>query len=147
MPVLDLEAELVEEVGEVIDDPLAFVQRFFPWGRGPLENHAGPKTWQADSLAGIRDHLANPTTRYTPYMEAIASGHGIGKSAHMGMVTSWGMSVCPDCKVVVTAGTGAQLSTKTVPEISKWFKLLANSHWFDVRATSIRSKMPGHELA
>jgi len=147
MPVANLETELLSEVAEVLDDPLAFVKRFFPWGKGVLESYSGPKKWQAESLAAIRDHLANPQTRYMPYMEAIASGHGIGKSAHMGMVTSWGMSVCPDCKVVVTAGTGAQLSTKTVPEISKWFKLLANSHWFDVRATSIRSRVPGHELA
>lgn len=147
MQTLSLDDQLIEEVGEVVYDPLSFVTRFFPWGKGPLDGYSGPKQWQADSLKSIRDHLSNPATRFTPYQEAIASGHGIGKSAHMGMVVSWGMSCFPDCKVVVTAGTGAQLSTKTVPEISKWFKLLANAHWFDVRATSVRSKVPGHELS
>src|SRR6185437_15293229 len=114
---------------------------------GSLEGSTGPRKWQAEILAYIRDHLSNPATRYTPCKIAVSSGHGIGKSAFMGMVSNWAMSACEDCKGVVTAGTGTQLSTKTVPEISKWFKLSFNDHWFDVRATSIRSLDKKHELS
>ena len=145
--IADLEAELLSEVGEVLDNPLLFAQRFYPWGKGQLEESVGPRAWQAEVLAYIRDWVSNPATRFTPCRIAIASGHGIGKSAFMGMVSNWAMSVCEDAKIVVTAGTGTQLSTKTVPEISKWFKLSHNAHWFDVRATSIRSNDPEHALA
>lgn len=142
----ELEIALIEEVGEVIDDPLQYAQRFYPWGKGALAGSVGPRKWQAEILSHLRDHLSNPETRFTPCCIAVASGHGIGKSAFMGMVTNWAMSVCPGARGVVTAGTGTQLSTKTVPEISKWFKMCHNSHWFDVRATSIRSAAPEQEL-
>lgn len=147
MASLDLQAELLKEVGETIDDPLAYTQRFYPWGRTPLEDSKGPRKWQSMILADMRDHFSNSSLRYVPYRVAVASGHGIGKSAFMGMVTKWAMDTCDDCKVLATAGTGTQLSTKTVPEISKWFRLAYTSHWFDVRATSIRSNDPKHELS
>ena len=147
MPERSLLDEMLEEVGETIFDPLAYAERFYPWGEGALEGSTGPRTWQAEILAYLRDHISNPATRYTPCKVAVSSGHGIGKSAFMGMVCNWAMSVCEDAKGVVTACTGTQLSTKTVPEISKWFKLSFNGDWFDVRATSIRSMDKGHELS
>src|SRR5882762_4161385 len=137
MAVADLQDELLKEVGETIDDPLAYTQRFYAWGKAPLESSAGPRKWQGELLSYLRDYFSNPATRHVPCKIAVASGHGIGKSAFMGMVMNWAMSTCPDCKVLTTAGTGTQLSTKTVPEISKWFRLGRNSEWFDVRATSI----------
>lgn len=140
-----LELELLAEVAETITNPLAYAQRFYPWGRASLEGSNGPRAWQKEILQYLRDHLSNPATRYTPCCVAVSSGHGIGKSAFMGMVTNWAMSVCEDAKCIVTAGTGTQLNTKTVPEISKWFKLSHNAYWFDVRATSIRIKEEGHE--
>lgn len=146
MPQADVEKEILNEVGECIFDPLAYAQRFYPWGKGDLEGSIGPRIWQAEVFGHIRDHLKDKQTRYTPCRIAVASGHGIGKSAFMGMITNWAMSVCEDAKGVITAGTGNQLSTKTVPEVSKWFKLSHNSHWFDVRATSIRIGDPSHEL-
>jgi hypothetical protein len=142
-----LQDQLLEEVGETIFDPLAYAERFYPWGAGALERSRGPRKWQREILGYLRDHISDPATRYTPCKIAVSSGHGIGKSAFMGMVSNWAMSACEDCKGVVTAGTGTQLSTKTVPEISKWFKLSFNAEWFDVRATSIRSLDKQHELS
>ncbi|MGM3078597.1 hypothetical protein ACS2TM_26835, partial [Bacillus cereus group sp. BC310] len=55
------------------------------------------------------------------------------------------MSTCEDCKVIVTAGTGTQLATKTVPEVSKWFNQAINIGWWDVNATSIRVKVASRE--
>lgn len=147
MATAQLEAELLNEVGEVLLDPLAFAERFYPWGKGDLDGSTGPRDWQRKVFKYLRDQIQSPATRHTPIRIAIASGHGIGKSAFMGMVSNWAMSVCEDAKIVVTAGTGMQLSTKTVPEISKWFKKSANAHWFDVRATSIRANDPEHALS
>jgi hypothetical protein len=141
---LDLETQLLEEVVETSDDPLAFAQRFYPWGKGELVQSAGPRAWQADILSLIRDHLRS-TERFQPLKVAVASGKGIGKSALVSMIINWAMSTCGDCKIVVTANTGTQLDTKTQPEVSKWTRLSHNQHWWDVKATSITSLQPKHE--
>ncbi len=147
MAVAELQEEFLVEVAETIDDPLAYTERFYPWGKPPLEDSTGPRKWQRELLGYLRDHFSDSVSRRTPCKVAVASGHGIGKSAFMGMVINWAMSTCEDCKVLTTAGTGTQLSTKTVPEISKWFHLSRNSDWFDVRATSIRANVPDHDLS
>jgi hypothetical protein len=112
----------------------------FPWGTGELANHKGPRDWQEGINQHVEQWFSNPETKKQPCMIAVASGHGIGKSAEVGMLIGWAMSTCEDCKVVVTAGTGAQLSTKTVPEVSKWFRMLVNTDWWDVQAQSIKFK-------
>lgn len=140
----DLESQLLEEIVETSDDPLAFAQRFYPWGEGELSRSAGPRAWQSDILALMRDHLRSKDC-FQPLKIAVASGKGIGKSALVSMIIDWAMSTCGDCKVVVTANTGTQLATKTVPEVSKWTRLSYNAHWWDVKATSITSLQPKHE--
>lgn len=122
---------LMELAADCATDPLAFAQGFW------LETT--PRRWQADILACIRDHLNNPETRYQPCKIAVASGHGVGKSALVGMVTNWAQSTCAGAKALITAGTGTQLATKTAPEVSKWIKSSLAAEWFDIRATSIRS--------
>lgn len=138
------ELELAQDIGSYSLDPVGYMQYAFPWGSDSLPQ-AGPRTWQNEINQAIGDHLQNPATRFQPLMIAIASGHGIGKSAEIGMLLNWGMSTCEDCKVIVTAGTGTQLSTKTVPEVQKWFRLAINAHWWDISATSIRVKDPNHQ--
>jgi|SRR6185312_6906522 len=141
---VDLEQELFSEISETVVDPLAFAERFYPWGKKELVNSAGPRTWQRSVLTIMRDHL-HSASRFQPCRIAVASGKGIGKSALVSMIIDWAMSTCGDCKVVVTANTGTQLSTKTVPEVSKWTRLSANAHWWEVKATSITSREEGHE--
>lgn len=126
-------------------DPLGYIKYFYQWGKKELADYPGPRTWQAETLDTIGAHLRNPETRFQPLMIAVASGHGIGKTAEISMIIEWAMATCVDCKVVVTANTGTQLATKTAPEVAKWFRLALNSHWFDVKATSITCKVPGHE--
>lgn len=142
---IDYEQELIAEVAETADDPLAYAQRFYPWGEGELKQSKGPRRWQAKILGCMRDHLQSKETRFQPLRIAVASGKGIGKSALVSMAIDWGMSTCGDCKIVVTANTKTQLDTKTVPEVSKWTRLSYNSHWWEVKATSISSKQPKHE--
>ncbi len=126
-------------------DPLAFVKYVYPWGMGELESFTdGPHQWQRDILTDISVHL-NGKNRFMPLLLAVASGHGIGKSALIGWIVNWGMSTCVDCKVIVTAGTGKQLDTKTWPEITKWFRLGLNKDWFECKTESIRANDRQHE--
>ncbi len=139
------EVELRTDVGSYSLDPPGLVKYVFPWGDGGLADSLGPRAWQSEILGDIKAHLADPLTRYQPLQLAVASGHGVGKSALIAMIMEWAQSTCEDCKIVCTAGTGTQLSTKTVPEVQKWFRLAINSHWWDINATSIRVKDPDHQ--
>src|ERR1700722_2336601 len=141
----DLQAELVEDIASFTKDPLAFTMYAYEWGVGDLEGSEGPYEWQKKQFEIIREHLSNPKTANQPCRIAVASGNGIGKSAFVAMPPNWGLSTHEDCKIVITAGTGVQLQTKTQPELSKWFRLSINSHWFDVKAKSITIKDPKHE--
>jgi hypothetical protein len=66
-------------------------------------------------------------------------------SSLISMVRDWAMATMPDTKVVVTANTETQLTSKTWPEISKWHRLSATSHWFKATATSVYSLVKGHD--
>lgn len=123
-------------------DPLRWAKAAWDWGAGELVDYDGPRDWQADVFGQIKAHLADPATRYQPLQIAVASGHGIGKSACMGMVSNWAMSCWDDAKIVTTANTDGQLRTKTAPEIGKWFRMAITGHWFDVQTTSIKSRDP-----
>lgn len=141
---LVLEQQIVNDLARFTHDPLGCVLYSFPWSEGELADADGPRQWQREVLEDIGNHLRNPKTRYMPLQLSVASGHGIGKSAEMGMILHWAMSTCEDCRVVVTANTDTQLRTKTWPEISKWFRLAINSHWFSVTATSVATADPEH---
>lgn len=139
------EDKLIEFMGSLKHNPLNYVKAAYSWGEGELKNSTGPRAWQEEILRHIGIHLHNPATRHTPLRISIASGHGIGKSSLISMISSWAISTCVDTKIVVTANTEQQLRTKTWPEISKWFRLCINSHWFKCTATSIYALADGHE--
>lgn len=128
---------LVDVMDQYAADPVGFVHDAYPWGEGALLHHTGPRGWQTTILQEIGDHLSNKATRCTPLRIAVASGHGIGKSALVGMVTDWAMSTCPETRIVVTANTEGQLRTKTWPEIAKWVRMASNADWWQVPAMSM----------
>jgi hypothetical protein len=134
--------DIIELASSCRHDPVRWSRLAWDWGNGELADYDGPREWQTDVFTIIRDHLANPATRYQPLQISIASGHGIGKSASMGMLSNWAMSCWPDAKIVTTANTEGQLRTKTAPEIGKWFRMSLTSHWFDIQTMSIKSKDP-----
>jgi hypothetical protein len=140
-----LTEQVFERVVATRSDPLAYAKMAYPWGKGELALSKGPRRWQEKILSEIRDHLQNKETRFQPCQIAVASGKGIGKSALVSMIVNWAMSTCGDCKVVVTANTGTQLATKTVPEVTKWTRLSLNTFWWECKATSITSRQRGHE--
>lgn len=128
---------LADQMEDYAADPLGYVLDAYPWGTGALTKHTGPRAWQRDGLEEIGAHLQNPATRCKPLRMAVASGHGIGKSAFISMVLGWGMSTCAETRAVVTANTDLQLRTKTWPEVSKWAKLGTNADWWAIPATAL----------
>ena len=138
MPISD---EDIDEVLKYQHDPLGFVLASYPWGeKGTrLEKHTGPRSWQRTELRLLGEHLRNPATRHKPYLRAVASGHGIGKSALIGMISDWALSTMDNTRAVVTANTESQLRTKTMPEVGKWFQLAFNADWFVPTAMSVAS--------
>lgn len=131
-------------MGSMTHDPLTWVIYSFPWGKPgtELEKFDGPEDWQKEQLIEIRDGLKTPDKAIE---EAVASGHGIGKSAFVAWIILWGLSTCVDARGVVTANTEAQLKTKTWPELAKWHNLFVARHWFKLTATAIYSANPKHE--
>lgn len=140
------EKKLIDLATEDVHNPLRFVTTMFPWNTGDLAGSDGPRKWQQEVLRDIGTHLSNPATRYTPYKIAVASGHSIGKSSLISMIVHWGLSTMADTKIVVTANSEPQLRTKTWPELSKWFRLALNSHWFKVTATAVASVDKDHAI-
>jgi hypothetical protein len=140
---IDPEIALAQRIGEFRFDPLGHARFAYQWGSPPLANVNGPRQWQCDVLDQIGEHLRNPATRHQPCRIARASGHGIGKSALIGMVVKWALDTCIKTKVMITANTESQLLTKTSPEIQKWSNLSITSDWFKPTATALISTMPG----
>jgi hypothetical protein len=146
---IDLERQLVDEIGGFAHDPFGFVQYAYPWGeeRTELAAAAGPRDWQRKLLEelGRRLREGGQLGLLLPVLMARASGHGVGKSTVAAWVLHWGLSTMPDARVVMTANTDTQLRTKTWPEVTKWLRLAINSHWFRVTATAAYSADPAHE--
>lgn len=135
---MSAETELIEDIASFTHDPLGYALYAFPWEEdGELKKYKGPRKWQSELLQTIGSHLQNEQTRHQPLLISVASGHGIGKSALVGMILNWGMSTHENTKAVITANTEPQLRTKTMPEVTKWFNLAINRHWWKPVATSI----------
>lgn len=144
----DPEQELIEFLAKYQRDPLGFVVAAFPWGEKETElaEEAGPRTWQREVLSEIGDALRKNAKAdvWEAIRHAVASGHGIGKSALVSWLCFWAMSTFENCRGVVTANTEGQLRSKTQPEIAKWHRLLINKHWFVVESSKIESVDPVH---
>src|SRR5262245_44469157 len=100
--------ELIARIFKFRHDPLGHAIYTYPWGQGELTGYDGPREWQADILGLIGSHLKNEKTRFEPLLIAVASGHGIGKSSLISMISKWAMDTCIDCKVLCTANTEKQ---------------------------------------
>lgn len=140
------EKMLQEDIAKFTHDPYGYVLYAFDWGKGELEGVAGPRKWQRELLESLgQDLRAGKVNSYEAIQYAVASGHGIGKSALVAMLVMWALSTCEDTRGIITANTERQLKTKTWPELEKWHRLAINKHWFKVTKTGIYSTVPGHE--
>lgn len=144
----EFKRELLRELATMAHDPFGFVMWAFPWGKEgtSLADETGPDQWQQEQLVEIGRRLTEDP--FKVIQEAIASGHGIGKSTEVAWLVLWAGMTFPDCRGVVTANTETQLRTKTWPEVAKWYALLRFRElreMFDLQATSIASTSPGHD--
>ena len=127
---------VLEKVQQYFDNPLGFVLHCFPWGEPGtvLEGFDGPDEWQRQELAEIgmqvRKRHFDGIHPVAAVRRAVASGHGIGKSALTAWVVLWLMSTRPDCRGTVTANTYVQLETKTWAAVQKWHALCITAGWF-----------------
>ena len=137
-----LEDEISDDLARLSNNPYGFVLWAFPWGEGALEKFNGPQEWQAKILKEVRDKLL---TLDQAIQKAVASGHGIGKSALVAWLILWAISTLEDTRGTITANTDTQLRTKTWPELAKWHNLFIAKHWFEYTATSLFSKDKQHE--
>jgi hypothetical protein len=138
----DIETQLREDIASFQHDPAGFVFYAFPWGEpGPLQ-HKKPRRWFLKLCERISAKLRANGARtadgaWEVVQEAVASGHGIGKSAGMAQLILWAMSTFEKTRGVITANTFTQLTTKTWPELLKWHGMSINRHWFTATATSL----------
>lgn len=135
---------LAENIARFRYDPLGFVLFNFPWGvpGTPLANKTGPEPWQRDLLVALGKHMeTNAQLKdlgidMQVWRSAVASGHGVGKSAVVAWLIIMLMSTRPNCRGVVTANTASQLETKTWPELAKWHAMSLTRPWFTWTASS-----------
>lgn len=139
---MQIEAELAELAARTEYDPGGFIWMAFPWGvKGTVLETKQPRAWLLDVCESIRTKLlankTRPENMWEVVSEAVASGHGIGKSAALAQLMLWAMATKRDTRGVVTANTDTQLRTKTWPELVKWHSLCLFKHWFNVTATAL----------
>ena len=81
----EFEDEILTDIEEFYDDPLGFIHYAFPWGEKDtlLEDFKGPDRWQREQLERVGQAFRDDPE--TTIKEAVASGHGIGKSCE----TAW----------------------------------------------------------
>lgn len=136
--------DLISWLAACSKDPEAFVLGAFPWSEPgtQLESFTGPEPWQLRILQAIKHGLLDTNQAI---QLAVASGHGVGKSALVAWILLWSISTCPDTRGVVTANTETQLKTKTWAELGKWYHLFLGRDAFSLTATALFSKDPEHE--
>lgn len=136
---------LIEAAAQFKLDPLGFVMWAFPWGQPgtALADQAGPDVWQVkvlSLLAKLVRESDDPASLREAIRIAVASGHGIGKTALVAWIILWFISTRPHPQIVVTANTTSQLTGKTWRELAKWHKLLIVHEWFAWTATKFYFK-------
>lgn len=147
---IDVEAELPQQMGAFFDDPLGFVMWAFDWGADAstrvvslphpwtfaYDSEFGPDAWACELLEDIgrqvRERGFDGAAAVDAVRAAIASGHGIGKSAVTAWLALWLMSTRPNARGVVTASTAPQLESKTWAQIAAWTRRCITRDWWDV---------------
>jgi hypothetical protein len=137
LPELDVEDTLIAVMGALSLDPEGFAD-FQGWEL---------RRWQRKLLRGVREELADLglVGFDAAIRRAVSSGHGVGKSALVAILILWALSTHEDARVVITANTEGQLTSKTMPELAKWHRLAINREWFIFTATSLYSADEQHE--
>jgi hypothetical protein len=134
------EMALSDELAACAGDPLRFVETMFPWDTHPTLKGAAPEKWQRQVLEAIRDGLPEEKVRI-----AVASGHGVGKTALVSWIILWALATMRDTRGVVTASNEPQLRTRNRAELEKWLRLFRGKDFFELTATALIRKDPAYE--
>lgn len=141
----EIEAKLNKDMSRFIYDPLGHVMYSYPWGKGELAGFDGPEPWQKDILIQVgkeaKKRAFDGKTPVSPILMAVASGHGIGKSALTAWLVNWILDTRPLSKGTVTANTSPQLEGKTWAEIAKWRRRSIMAPYYDVSTGKGNMKM------
>lgn len=134
--ISETQLAIADDIAGFYDDPVGFVWYAFPWGEGALANEK-PDKWQVELLTRLGEEVKRRGNGAIAeaIQIAVASGHGIGKSALISWLILWFISTRPHPQIVCTANTSEQLIKKTWRELSKWHKLAINKDWFTWSAT------------
>lgn len=137
-PLTEFDLALADDAARFFYDPSGFARYAYPWGEpGPLAAYPGPDSWQVE----VFDHIGRALrTSDRAVRVALASGHGIGKTAFFSMLINWFMTTRPDANVVATSNTKTQLQTKLWRELALWHKRSLFMDWFEWMATSLRAR-------
>lgn len=141
-----LSEELAEAIASFRFDPLGFVLFAFPWGEpeSKLSKEDGPDEWQVDILQTLGLELmkrdGDAAAALGAIQIAIASGHGVGKTALVSWIIIWFTSTREDPQIITTANTQGQLTGKTWRELAKWHRMAINADWFTWTATTFYYK-------
>lgn len=116
---------------------MGYVKFNYHWGQLDLVGETGPDVWQTEFLTKLGEEVRKRSggELKTALRMAVASGHGIGKTALVAWIIQWFMTTRSDPQIVVTANTQTQLDTKTWRELAKWHRRMLNRHWFQWTAT------------
>ena len=151
----DPEIMLQDDMASFYADPMGFVMYAYPWDTDKTiqivelvepwasryNSKYGPDKWACEYLDVLAKEVAkrgfNGKDAVDPIRMAVASGHGVGKSAMTGWLVNWIMSTRPLSQGTVTANTFTQLETKTWAQIIKWANKCVTAHWFSISASKI----------
>ena len=130
---------VLDAIAGTFNDALQFVMLVYPWGQSGtiLADQSGPDEWQAWCLNEIS---AKRLTMAEAVQVAVASGHGIGKTALVAWIIHWFISTRQNPQIVVTANTQNQLDNKTWRELARWWKISMHKEWFEWTATKFYLK-------
>ena len=147
---IDADRELPLAIGSFFADPLGFVMWAFDWGADQSTrivrlpepfarryvSEFGPDVWACELLNTIGAQVSagafDGARAVGAVRVAVASGHGIGKSAVTAWLALWLMSTRPNARGVVTASTAPQLESKTWAQVATWSKRCATRAWWDI---------------
>ena len=119
-------------LGECALYPEAFPDLVYPWGQPGRLEHKKPRKWQRDFLHDLGEQVRsrnfdptgkNGSTTVDAIRMAVASGHGIGKSAVSAWVTHWAHFCWPASRGIITANTSQQVKARTWAACGEWLRL------------------------
>jgi hypothetical protein len=128
MTVIEAPPSLTQTIGRLRFDPLGYVMYALPWGQPgtALADESGPEPWQRAVLQTLGDALhRRDRTSDEAVRRAVASGHGIGKSALVAWIILWALSTLRDTRGALALTFAYPVERRNVEQESRIQQKLA----------------------